>query len=512
MLETLTRGFKTARDRFRGVTELNEENVADALRDVRMSLLEADVDLGIVRGFLERVTQRCVGDAVKLRAGRGPDGVTVTASDHFTKACYDELVELMGTEEPLPPRPSGTRTLMLVGLQGTGKTSTAAKLALFLKKKGEKPLLVAADVRRPAAREQLRVLGEQIGVEVFTREGDDAPAICAEAVEHARAGGHHTVILDTAGRLQIDDELMVELEQVVERTSPEHVTLVCDAMMGREAVNVANGFAARLALDGLILTKLDGDSRGGAALAIRQATGVPIRWITVGEGVERLEGFRPEGLASRILGMGDVVGLMQDFEEVVDEEAAEEDARKMLEGKLSFGDFLSQLRTLQKMGPLQDLMQKIPGMGDMMPEGAQVDPKQLTRIEAMILSMTPGERADPELMNQRSRQERVARGSGSSGRDLSELLERFSAMRALMGAVGQAGPGVLSKIPGIGRMFGGGPPGMPGQLPPEALAGLGPAPANRQMARAQKAAQKRQKRQQHRKQMRRGKKGKKKRR
>jgi signal recognition particle subunit SRP54 len=509
MLETLTKGFRQARDRFRGVTELTEENVGEALRDVRMSLLEADVDLGIVRGFLDGVKQRAVGQKLQTRAGKDAKKIEVSASDHFTKACFDQLVELMGEAEPLEPLRSGTRTLMLVGLQGTGKTSTAAKLALQLKKQGEKPLLVAADVYRPAAREQLRVLGDQIGVEVYTREGDDAAAICAEGVALAREQKCNTVVLDTAGRLQIDDALMGELEDVVARTQPEHIALVCDAMMGREAVNVASGFAERLALDGLILTKLDGDARGGAALAIREATGVPIRWVTTGEGVDRLESFRPDGLASRILGMGDVVGLMQDFEEVIDEETAEEEARKLLEGKFSFQDFLSQLRTLQKMGPLQDLMEKIPGMGEMLPEGTQVDPRQLQGIEAMILSMTPRERAEPELMNARSRQERVARGSGHSIADLGDLLQRFWTMRQLMAGIGQMGPGMLSKIPGIGRMFGGGPPGMPGQLPPEALAELGamPGAGNRQMMRAQKAAQKRQKRQQMRKQQRKGKRG-----
>jgi signal recognition particle subunit SRP54 len=513
MLETLTRGFRQARDRLRGTAELDDANVAEALREVRLSLLEADVDLGIVRGFLERVRERCSGERVQLSAGSGARKVRVTAGDHFTKACYDELVELMGAAAPLEPQTRGTRTLMLVGLQGTGKTSTAAKLALHLKKQGERPLLVAADVRRPAAREQLRALGAQIGVDVYTREGDDAPAICAEALEQARAQGHNTVLLDTAGRLQIDDELMRELEQVAERTRPEHVALVVDALMGREAVNVAKGFAARLALDGLILTKLDGDSRGGAALAIRAATGVPIRWITTGEAVDRLETFRPDGLASRILGMGDVVGLMADFEQVIDEETAEAEARKLLKGKLTLEDFLSQLRMIQRAGPVKELIAKLPGVSELLPEGAQVDPKQLGRIEAMILSMTPDERRRPEILQARSRQERIARGSGTRVSDLADLLQRFGAMRALMAGIGQMGPGLLARIPGIGRMFGGGPPGMPGQLPPEMLREMGALPANRRMARAQKAAERRQKRHDQRKQQRRTRpKGKKKRR
>jgi signal recognition particle subunit SRP54 len=283
--------------------------------------------------------------------------------------------------------------------------------------------------------------------------------------------------------------------------------------MGREAVNVAAGFRARLPLDGLILTKLDGDSRGGAALAIRAATGVPIRWITTGEGIDRLESFRPEGLASRILGMGDVVGLMSDFESVIDEQTAEAEAKKLLQGKFTLQDFLSQLRMIQRAGPLKELLEKLPGVGDLLPEGTDVDAGQLRRIEAMILSMTPDERRRPELLANRSRQERVARGSGTRTTDLGELLQRFGAMRSLMAGVGQMGPGLLARIPGIGRMFGGGPPGMPGALPPEMLQELGSLPANRRMARAQKSADRRQKRKDQRKQQRRtGSRGKKKRR
>lgn len=496
MLETLTKGFRNAKDRFRGVTKLTEENVAEALADVRVSLLEADVDLGIVREFLAKVTERCTGDEVNLRAGKRGQRMQVSAGDHFTKVCFDELVALMGEEEPIEPQTKGTRVLMMVGLQGTGKTTTSAKLARMLKKQGEKPLLVAADVRRPAAREQLKVLGEQIGVEVYTREGDDAPEICAEAVAHARENGFNTVILDTAGRLQIDDDLMTELEQIGEKTSPEFTTLVCDAMMGREAVNVARGFADRLKLDGLILTKLDGDSRGGAALAIRAATGIPIRCVTVGEGLDKLETFRPEGLATRILGMGDVVGLMQDFEEVVDVEKAEADAERMLKGSFTLEDFLSQLQTLQKMGPLKDLMEKMPFAGDMMPEGANVDGKELKRIEAMIYSMTPKERREPHILDD-SRKNRIAKGSGTKLADLTEMLKRFTGMQQIMGQIGKAGPGILGKIPGLGKLMGGGGgmPGLPAGMDAGAMGGeFGGMPANRRAARAQAAQAKREKR------------------
>lgn len=499
MFETLTRGFREARDRLRGVTRLTEENIAEALREVRMSLLEADVDLAIVRGFLERVSERCKGQQVTLRAGRQGERLHVSPGDHFAKACYEELVALMGQPEPIAEA-KDTRVLMLLGLQGTGKTSTAAKLALHLKKAGERPLLVAADVRRPAAREQLEVLGGQIGVEVYARAGSDAAAICADAVAHARETRLGSVILDTAGRLQIDDELMRELEQIAERTTPEFSLLVCDAMMGREAVNVARGFSERLRLDGLILTKLDGDARGGAALSIRNATGVPIRFITTGEGTDRLELFRPEGLASRVLGMGDVVGLMQDFEEVADVEQAEKDARRLLQGRFTLQDFLAQLRTLQRMGPLSDMVEKLPFAGDLLPEGAQVDGHELKRVEAMILSMTPEERARPEILN-RSRQERIARGSGSQLQHLTEMLKRFETMQKLMGQLGKGG--MLSKIPGIGKMMGGGLP----DLDPAALGelGLGGPPRGRRAARAQKAEARRQQRKAMKKHKRRGK-------
>ncbi|MEE8556914.1 MAG: signal recognition particle receptor subunit alpha [Myxococcota bacterium] len=494
MLETLTRGFRGARERFRGITRLTDENVDEALREVRMSLLEADVDLGIVRDFLERVKQRCGGQEVRLRARQRGRAMQVTPGDHFTRACYEELVALMGEENPIRPA-TESRTLMLVGLQGTGKTSTAAKLALHLRKGGERPLLVAADVRRPAAREQLRVLGEQVGVEVFAPEGTDAPRICEQAVAHAHSTGLHTVILDTAGRLQIDEELMAELAQIGARLSPESTILVCDSMAGREAVNVARGFADRLKLDGLVLTKLDGDARGGAALAIREATGVPVRYVTTGERVDQLETFRPEGLASRILGMGDVVGLMRDFEEVVDTEKAEKDAERMLRGSFTLGDFLTQFRTLQRMGPMRELIEKLPFGGDLLPDGAEVDPGHLRRIEAMILSMTPGERTRPEVIDP-SRRRRIASGSGTREAEIDDLLQRFQQMQTLLGGLGKGG----KALGGLGKLLGGGgvmPPG----IDPAAL-GLGGAP-NRRGARAMKADARRKQRKSKRRHVRR---------
>jgi signal recognition particle subunit SRP54 len=508
MLETLSRGFRAARDRLRGEAELDDENVAEALRDVRLSLLEADVDLAITRDFLDRVRERCRGERVRLRASAAGKTARIGPSEWFVKACYDELVALMKSDAAPLERARAPRALMLLGLQGTGKTSTAAKLAAYLKRAGERPLLVAADVRRPAAREQLRVLGAQIDVPVFTREGEDAPAICEEAMAFARAERHHTVVLDTAGRLQIDDELMAELAEIERRVHPELAWLVCDAMAGREAVNVARGFAEKLRVDGLVLTKLDGDARGGAALAIRAATGVPIRFLTVGEAIDRLEPFRPEGLASRILGMGDVVGLVEDFEKVVDREEAEraeKDAQRLLRGQFTLTDFLTQLRLLQRMGPLSQLVEKIPFAADLMPAGAQVDPKELRRIEAMILSMTPDERVRPEIV-ERSRQDRIARGSGTRREDVVGLLDRFRAMREMMASVGKSLPkGMLGKLPGMGKLMGGGAPaGLPAGFDPAALLGGGAAP-NRHAARAMKAQARKDKRKAMKKHKRRGK-------
>ncbi len=499
MLETLTRGFREARDRLRGMTSFSEDNLAEPLREIRISLLEADVDLAEVRSFLDAVKQRCLGSELALRTGKRGNRQRVSVGDHFTRACYEELCQLMGAdaEEVAPAR--GTRTLMLLGLQGTGKTSTAAKLALHLKKGGERPLLVAADIHRPAAIEQLRVLGAEIDVEVFYRDGGDAAEVCRLAVAHAADSGLDSVILDTAGRLQIDENLMDELDRIAEAAPPDLSLLVCDAMMGREAVNIARGFAERRRLDGLVLTKLDGDSRGGAALAIRQATGVPIRFVTVGEGSDRLEPFQAEGLASRILGMGDVASLMRDFEAVADTEQAEQDAERMLKGQFTLQDFLTQLRTIQKMGPLKDVMGKLPGMQELVPDGVEVDGSELKKIEAMILSMTHLERARPELID-RSRSARISRGSGTRESDLSGMLKRFGTMRKLMQDFGQGG-GLLGKIPGLGKLARGGMPGL-GDMDPSALLGGG-AP-NRRAARAMKADERRKQRKQKRKHQRRG--------
>jgi signal recognition particle subunit SRP54 len=477
MLETLTRGFAAARERLAGVRQLSDENVEQALRDVRASLLEADVDLGVVRDFLDRVRQRTLGARVETRV-RDASGreLRVSPGQHFVKACEDELASLMGPVDPALARDArGVTSVMLIGLQGVGKTTVAAKLARHLQREGRRVLLVAADVQRPAAVLQLEQLGARIGVRVHVgAPGEAPPAICAAARQTAAREGFDAIVYDTAGRLAIDEELMAELEEIARAAEPANRILVGDALMGRDAVNVARAFGQRIPLDGLVLTKLDGDARGGAALAVKAVTGVPIKFVGTGEDLERLEPFRPEGLASRILGMGDVVGLVRDFEQVVDQHEAEADAERLLRGRFGLEDLLKQLRLIQRMGPLREVFAKLPGIGGL---ADQVDERELVKVESLIRSMTPGERARPETID-KSRAARIARGSGRRSRDVRELVERFGQMRGLLGAMGSGG-GLLSRIPGLGRLA---PAG--GGDPAALLAGPGlPGPGGREGAR-----------------------------
>ena len=485
MLETLSRGFQEARERLSGVQKLNEENIDTALRDVRMSLLEADVDFQVAKDFLARVKERALGEKVSTRVrDRSGKTLRVSAGQHFVKICEEELVDLMGPVEPELARTGGATTVMLVGLQGVGKTTVAAKLARHLQKAGRRPLLVAADLQRPAAVLQLQQLGERIDVPVHTGEtADGAPAVCAAAAERAKREGFDAIVYDTAGRLAIDDELMGELEQIRAATEPANTLLVCDALMGRDAVNVAQGFSERLPLDGLVLTKLDGDARGGAALAVKAVTGVPIKFLGTGETLDRLEEFRPEGLASRILGMGDVVGLVKDFEEVVDQKEAEEDAERILKGNFGMDDLLKQLRTIQKMGPLKEVFSRLPGMGAI---ADQVDERELTKVESMIQSMTRQERGDPDRID-KSRAQRIAKGSGRPVKEVEGLVERFGQMRQMMGALGGGGGGgILSKIPGLGKLGGA---GMPADFDPSMLAAGAGGGGSRQLRRSTVARQ-----------------------
>ncbi|MDP8999898.1 MAG: signal recognition particle protein Srp54, partial [Myxococcota bacterium] len=401
MFDTLAKGFKAAKNRLAGLTELTEPNIESALREVRLSLLEADVELGVVKAFLARVRDKALGEVVRTRA-KASDGqaVKISASDAFVKICHDELVAFMspGHGPAITWAPKGDPTgIMMVGLQGSGKTTSCAKLARWLQKEGHKPMLVAADMQRPAAVEQLMILGQQISVPVFNVPGASPLEICAQALAEARSkkGTYDVVVYDTAGRLAIDEALMKELVDIQQAVRPDNVLLVIDAMIGQDAVKTSRTFHERLGLTAVVLTKLDGDARGGAALSVKEVTGASVRFAGVGEQMDKFEEFRPDGMASRVLGMGDVVGLMKDFQEVVDEKEATEKAMKMLEGQFTLDDFLEQIRMIQKMGSIKDLIAKMPGMGDMLPPGADIDDGELVRIEAIIQSLTRFERRDP---------------------------------------------------------------------------------------------------------------------
>jgi signal recognition particle subunit SRP54 len=497
MFETLSKGFRQARNRLAGLTELTEGNIDPALREVRLSLLEADVEIGVVKAFLARVKQKAVGQTLESRIKHQGEVHQVSASDLFIKACHDELEEMMDHDgEPIEWAASGPTGVMMVGLQGSGKTTTCAKLARYLDKQGKKPLLVAADMQRPAAVEQLKVLGEQLKIPVFNVPGESPVAICAAAPAEAKRLGRDVIVYDTAGRLAIDEPLMAELAQIKDRTSPQNIFLVVDAMIGQDAVKTSRAFHDRLGVSGVILTKLDGDARGGAALSIKEVTGAPIVFAGMGETTDKLEIFRADGMASRILGMGDVVGLMQNFEEVIDEKKAEEDAARLLQGDFTLEDFLEQVRMIKKMGSLKDLVDKLP-LGGMFPGGlptdVNLDDKELVRIEAMIQSMTRSEKGDVyALIREPRRVERIAKGSGNPPEAVNELVQKFVFMKQMMSGLGQ-NLGLMGKIPGMKqmamarnmkKMMGGGMPGMgmpgmgmpgfPGMMPGMGLPGMMP--------------------------------------
>lgn len=458
MLDILTSGFQKANDRLRGRTILTEDNISESLNDIRTSLLEADVAYSVTKSFLERVKEKALGQKVDLKAGKGAEKVKVGAGEHFVKICKQELEDLMGPDNSSLNYSSKKPTIiMMLGLQGTGKTTTAAKLANYLvKSKKKKPLLVACDIYRPAAADQLKVLGQKIDVPVFHLENENPARICKDAMKHGSKNGHDVIILDTAGRLTIDDVLMDELKDIKKITSPDNTLLVCDAMMGQDAVTTAKSFNDELDLSGFIMTKMDGDTRGGAALSIKEVTGKTIKFLGMGEDVKQLEEFRSEGLASRILGMGDVVGLMEDFEKVSTEDS-EKDAEKMLSGQFNFKDFYKQIATIQKMGSLKDIMAKLP-MQNMIPQGANISDKELIKVKAMIDSMTERERIQPSLLTQQSRVLRIAKGSGRSSQEVQGLIKKFKQMKMMMGNMG----GFMSKIPGLGKLKGGVP--SPGDL------------------------------------------------
>jgi signal recognition particle subunit SRP54 len=470
MLETVSKGFRSARNYLQGHAELTEANTAEALREVRTALLEADVEFGVVKGFLARVKEKTVGDT-KTVAGRDKDGkkLKVGPAEHFIKTCYEELEALMGPVDSTIKLSKPIGTIMMVGLQGTGKTTTTGKLASYLKQKNHRPMLVAGDIYRPAAIDQLQVIGKQLDVPVYTEAGVAPPELCRRAEQKAKEWQCDVILFDTAGRLSIDDTLMEELESIKGLTKPDNVFLVVDAMMGQDAVRTALEFDKRLSIDGFIMTKLDGDARGGAALSIKEITGQPIKFLGMGEQMDKLEEFRPDGLASRILGMGDVVSLVEDFEKHVDQDQAEADAKRMLQGKFTLQDFLDQLKTLKKMGSVSSLLEKIPGMGDMIPEGQSIDDREFVKLEAMVQSMTPKERKTPNLVEgNKSRQNRIAKGSGRTIKEVLDLLQRFNMMKQMMQMIGMQ-PNLMGRMPGMGNMakmgqLAQGMKGMPGDM------------------------------------------------
>ena len=413
---------------------LSEKDIEDALRQVRLALLEADVNFKVVKDFTTRVRERALGAEVRQ---------SLTPGQQIIKIVNEELIATLGTEPGrLTASPQPPSVAMLVGLQGSGKTTTAAKLALHLKHSGQRLLLVAADNRRPAAIEQLVILGKQLDIPVY-HEGSEVPSkeVCAHALAEARALAANWVIVDIAGRLHIDEAMMAELTQVKKELAPDEILLVVDAMTGQDAVRMAEEFHARVGLTGLILTKMDGDARGGAALSIRWVSGVPIKFIGIGEKVDALEPFYPDRLASRILGMGDVLTFIEKAEATFDEQQAKELQKKVQTAGLDLDDFLSQLRTIKRMGPVAQLVEMLPGVSQLagrLPEGTEE--KQLKKIEAIILSMTPEERHNPNIIGG-SRRRRIARGSGVKPQDINQLLNQFHQMQKLMKV------GVRGKLP-----------------------------------------------------------------
>src|SRR5438105_2037590 len=454
MFESLSEKLQSVFDRLGRKGRLNEEDVELALREVRVALLEADVSLKVVRQFVAAVKEKAVGQDVLH---------SLTPAQTVIKIVHDQLVELLGTSPPrleVSPRPP--TVVMLVGLQGSGKTTTAGKLAVQIRKMGHRPLLVAADPYRPAAVTQLQTLGKQIDVPVFHEAGKKPPELAQAAVKHAEQAGLSFVIIDTAGRLQINEELMRELESIEAKVAPHETLLVADAMTGQEAVRVAEGFRQHVPLSGVILTKLDSDARGGAALSLREVTGVPIKYVGTGEKLDALEQFHPDRLAQRILGMGDVLSLIERAQEHVDQEQAARMQSKVVKGEFDLQDFLEQMSQLRKMaggGGLTGLVEMLPGVGRALKEarqaGQNVDEKQFKRIEAIIQSMTMEERRRPDIIGG-SRKRRIATGSGTSAAEINQLLAQFRQMQGLMKQFSRGLPGMAKGggLPGVGSLGG----------------------------------------------------------
>ncbi|HKM55972.1 MAG TPA: signal recognition particle protein [Isosphaeraceae bacterium] len=444
MFEDLQNRLSSAFRRFKVSGVLTEANMREGLREVRTALLEADVNFKVVGELMDRITAKAVGTQL-IKA--------VRPEQQIVKIVHEELVELMGPVDPsIRFEKTGATVLMLCGLQGSGKTTTCGKMARLLAAQGRKPMLVAADLQRPAAIEQLRVIGTQLGVTVFSQEKSNPVRVCQEALVEANRQGCDTLILDTAGRLHVDDELMSELVQIEKKVRPHQVYFVCDAMTGQDAVASAEAFNAALELDGVILTKLDGDARGGAALSVRKVTGVPVKFVGKGEKLDRLEPFEPERLVGQILGMGDIVDLVNRAQEVVDAEEAQRQQERLAKGKFDLNDFRQQIVQMKRMGSVRELMSKIPGLSQMAADAGGIDADdEVRRIQGIIDSMTPAERSRPELIDT-SRRRRIAAGAGVDPAEVSGLVKQFDAMAGLVKSMSQMS--MLDRfkaISGLGR-------------------------------------------------------------
>lgn len=436
MFDTLTDRFEGVFARLRSKGKLSEADIDAALREVRLALLEADVNVAVARNMLGRIKERALEAEVQT---------SLTPGQQVIKIVHEELITTLGAgtaELNKGPKPL---TILMVGLQGSGKTTTSGKLAMRLKEQGKKPLLVAADLQRPAAIEQLERLGERIGVPVYAERTSRPRKLARNAMKEAVRMGHDVVIVDTAGRLQIDEALMKELADIEREVTPDEVLLVVDAMTGQDAVNVAKGFAERTDVTGVILSKLDGDARGGAAISVREVTGVPIKFAGVGEGLGDFEPFHPERMASRILGMGDVLSLIEKAESHIDEESAERSVKKMAKGQFTLDDFLEQFQMIKRMGPLKDILAMLPGAGSALRD-VDIDDRDLARVEAIIRSMTPEERQKPKIIGG-SRRRRIANGSGTTPQDVNRLLKQFADAQKMMKQM--AGGRGLAGIPGL---------------------------------------------------------------
>ena len=427
MFENLSDRLQDVVHKIKGYGKITEENISEMMREIRLSLLEADVNYKVVKEFTNNVKEKALGEEVNKSRNPG---------ELFVKIVKDELTELLGGENT-PLNVSGNpATLMLVGLQGSGKTTTIGKLANYLRKNNKKkPLLVACDVYRPAAIDQLKQIGKELNIEVYSEGKGNPVEISKNAIKYAKDNGYDYVLIDTAGRLQIDESLMDELINIQKEVNPDETILVIDSMMGQDAINVINGFNDKIKLSGVILTKLDGDTRGGVALSVKHLTNLPIKFIGVSEKMDGLTPFYPERMASRILGMGDILSIVEQVQSEIDEKEAEKTAKKMMKGNFDLEDFLNQLNQIKKLGPLENLLKLLPGAKKMGLNNVNIDPKIMKRTEAIVLSMTLEERRDPSILKA-SRKKRIADGSGTTVTDVNKLLNQFEEMKKMMKMMG----------------------------------------------------------------------------